>query len=190
MSDRFYSTITEIVKGQQLSISGISRELTKHGYDYHRLIITGYLRALEDVGYVKREDVPPSKVYTALHGNKDIYELISDKLKNVDRGKQLQVAVYLLTNLLGRPCFKQELKLLEIPNPNLDSGVRKFNSESLDQIRSDITRINIPRGDPAYEIVENEPPLQEAVEILVEMLRERVNLEGLKIAQKTLGQVG
>ncbi|HHI30736.1 MAG TPA: hypothetical protein ENL17_03375 [Candidatus Methanoperedenaceae archaeon] len=117
MSDRFYSTITEILKGQQLSISGISRELTKHGYDYHRLIITGYLRALEDVGHVKREDVPPSKIYTTLQGKKDIYELISDKLEDVDREKRLQVAVYLLTNLLGRPCFKQELKMLAIPIP-------------------------------------------------------------------------
>ncbi len=189
MSDRFYSTITGIVKGQQLSISGISRELAKHGYSCHRLIITGYLRALEDLGYVKREDLPPSKVYTALHGRKDIYELISEKLEDVDREKRLRVAVYLLTKLLDRPCFKQELKMLAIPNPPSDHAVRTLSGDGLEEIRSDIKRIDIPRGDPAYEIVEGESPPEEAVEILVEMLRERLNLEGLKIAQKRLGDV-
>jgi hypothetical protein len=180
MSERFYNAITEILTKQQLSISGISRELKKHGYDYHRLIITGYLRALEDIGYVRQEDIPPSKVYTYLRADKNIYEIIAEKLEDVTPDDRLTIAVYLLTNLLSRPCFKQELKLLGIPDPQPNTYVHKSTQENLNRLRADITKINIPPSDPAFETPENANVPREAIDVLLQILKEHLNLEGLK----------
>jgi hypothetical protein len=180
MSERFYNTLTGILSGQQLSISSISRELKKHGYDYHRLIITGYLRALEDIGYVRRKDIPPSKVYTYLHVERGFYEVLAEKLENVSSEERLTVAVFLLTSLLARPCFKHELKLLGIPNPQPNRYVCRSPPESVNGLRSEITKINIPPNDPAFEFVEGVPPPREAVDVLLQLLKEYVNLDGLR----------
>ncbi|RZB32913.1 MAG: hypothetical protein AEth_00259 [Candidatus Argoarchaeum ethanivorans] len=179
MSGKFYNTITEILTKQEFSISGVSRELKKHGYDYHRLIVTGYLRALEDVGYMERKDVPPSRIYACVNKEKDIYELIADKLDQISIEKRLHVAVFLLTNLLGRPCFKHELTLLGISNPNPNPHINKSMNENLDHFRADVTRINIPPNDLAYELIDNVVPF-EAVDILLQILKDRLDLGGLK----------
>ncbi len=179
MSGKFYNTITEILTKQEFSISSVSRELKKHGYDYHRLIITGYLRALEDVGYMERKDVPPSRMYTCINKEKNIYELIADKLNHISSEKRLHAAVFLLTNLLGRPCFKHELTLLGISNPHPDSHIHKSTNENLDHLRADVTRINIPPNDLAYELIDNAVP-SEAIDVLLQILKERLDLGGLK----------
>ena len=65
MSDKFLTVILNMLKNSQMSISSVSRELKTNGYDLHRLIITGYLRALHDTGYLEEKEIPPSKVFTA-----------------------------------------------------------------------------------------------------------------------------
>lgn len=180
MSEKFYSAITEILTGQKLSISGVARELKRYGYDYHRLIITGYLRALEDLGYVREEDIPPSKVYTYLRPDKDFYKHLSEKLEDIPPEERLTVAVYLLTNLLSRPCFKHELKLLGIPEPRPNKHVRRSTQENLQQLRSEVTRITLPPGDPAFELSEESVVPRRAVDVLLQLLKECLNLEGLK----------
>jgi len=61
MSKKFYELLTEIISNKQMSISSIARELKKNGYDQHRLIITGYLRALNDMGYLEEIEIPRPK---------------------------------------------------------------------------------------------------------------------------------
>ena len=50
--------------GRQLSISGITRELKARSLNEHRLIVTGYLRALHDLDCLNEFDLSPSKIYT------------------------------------------------------------------------------------------------------------------------------
>lgn len=50
--------------GRQLSISGITRELKSRNFNEHRLIVTGYLRALKDLNCLNEFDLSPSKIYT------------------------------------------------------------------------------------------------------------------------------
>lgn len=47
----------------QQSISGITRELQIRGYPEHRLVVTGYLRALHDLDYLDEIQISPSKIY-------------------------------------------------------------------------------------------------------------------------------
>ena len=49
--------------GRQLSISGITRELESRKMKEHRLIVTGYLRALKDLDQINEFDLSPSKIY-------------------------------------------------------------------------------------------------------------------------------
>jgi hypothetical protein len=93
------------------SISFLSRELKKQGYDVHRLTLTGYLRALTDLGVLKEKDVPPAKIYTPLKGReRDIYLRISEQSKVLVKENYAELTLYTLFRLFKRPIFKEELE--------------------------------------------------------------------------------
>jgi len=181
VSDKFYNLLTEMLKDQPMSISSIARELKKSGYDHHRLILTGYLRALHDTGYLEETDIPPSKVYSyAGKKKKDVYTLLGEELKEIEPENRLQVGVYLLSSLLNRPCFKQELALLGL-EPRKTRLVRESKDEGLKNLRTGISRLEIPQNDPAYEIAgEDEKITSLASEISLSLLKKLLDLEGLK----------
>ncbi|KAF5425960.1 hypothetical protein C5S42_08960 [Candidatus Methanomarinus sp.] len=157
MSEKFFTVILDMLKEQQLSISAISRELKTKGYDIHRLIITGYLRALYDTGYLEETEIPPSKVYIYNHKKqqKDIYIILEDRLKDVDPEYRYPVAVYILTSLFNRPCFRYELNLIGVI-PGSSHHVKESKGELIKKFREDITRFEIPANDKAYEINSND----------------------------------
>ena len=92
MEEKLNHKLLELLEGRQLSISGLSRELKAGGIDEHRLILTGYLRALRDLNILEEIEVPPSKIYS-LPEKADNYipESIPEKIeefsseKNKDR---------------------------------------------------------------------------------------------------------
>ncbi|VVB88243.1 Uncharacterised protein [uncultured archaeon] len=181
MSDQFYTILTEILAQKQMSISSIARELKKGGYDFHRLILTGYLRALHDTGYLEEIDIPPSKVYTFRAGVKrDVYSIIKEHLKGIDAPERFELAVFLLTSLFHRPCFKYELDLLGVESQKTKI-VKESKDLRLKEHRNAVTRIKIPPDDPAYEIDENENSmLKPGNEILTDIINDLINLDGLK----------
>ena len=63
MEEKLNLKLLELLEGRQLSISGLSRELKAGGIDEHRLVLTGYLRALRDLKILDEVEVPPSKIY-------------------------------------------------------------------------------------------------------------------------------
>ncbi|MCL2550479.1 MAG: hypothetical protein FWE78_06125 [Methanimicrococcus sp.] len=118
--------------GRQLSISGITRELKARHLNEHRLIVTGYLRALHDLDHLNEFDLSPSKIYTLKNsGNAgsfskagagpskktsfssagfDIYSLVGEKIsKMTSAAVRLETAVYIFSTLFDRPCFESEL---------------------------------------------------------------------------------
>ncbi len=104
--------IFDLIKNDPKSISGITRELKGQGHNYHKLVITGYLKALTDLGQLRERDLPPSKIYyKSTPHKKDIYESIGEKVAELDLSKrnQILVVIYILGRLFHRPIFKQEL---------------------------------------------------------------------------------
>ncbi len=104
--------ILDIIKEDGKSISAISRELEKRGFELHRLILTGYLRAMTDLGVVREREVPPSKVYTPAKGKEgDIYRLIGDGARGIagDEEAAGRLTLYALCKLFHRPIFQEEL---------------------------------------------------------------------------------
>ncbi|MCL7415713.1 MAG: hypothetical protein M8349_06600 [ANME-2 cluster archaeon] len=182
MSEKFFTTVLNLLKERQLSISSIARELKTSGYDQHRLIITGYLRALYDTGFLEEVEIPPSKVYTYNHRRqeKDIYLMLENHLKDVDSEYRFPVAVYILTSLFNRPCFRYELNLMEI-TPKSSTYVRESNDERLKEYRDGISRFTIPAGDKAYEMKDTDVNIaSQGSEIIFGIMKERLDLTGLK----------
>ena len=104
--------ILDIIKEDGKSISAISRELEERGFELHRLILTGYLRAMTDLSVLREKQVPPSKVYTPIKGReKDIYEVVSEGARSIygDEEKAGLLILYALGRLFRRPIFQEEL---------------------------------------------------------------------------------
>ncbi|MBP7087260.1 MAG: hypothetical protein KBA58_04300 [Methanomassiliicoccales archaeon] len=93
------------------SISYLSRELKKQGFDMHRLTLTGYLRALSDMNVLKEKDVPPAKIYIPVKGKeKDIYLRVTEQAKIAAPDKFPELTLYAFFKLFKRPIFKEELE--------------------------------------------------------------------------------
>jgi hypothetical protein len=107
------SIIFEILKKDGRSISALSRELEEQGYKFHRLILTGYLRALTDLKLLKEKDVPPAKIYIPSKPmSRDIYETVGEKAQNIfnDFEKANRLTLYSLSRFFGRAIFEEEFK--------------------------------------------------------------------------------
>ena len=104
-------TIISMLSEEGRSISYLSKELKKRGFDMHRLILTGYLRALSDLNILKEKEVPPAKVYTAVKGKeKDIYIRIAEHARSISPERSGELTLYALYRLFRRPIFKEELE--------------------------------------------------------------------------------
>jgi len=180
----YYHILTKIMANKQMSISSIARELKKNGYDQHRLILTGYLRALHELGHMEEIDIPPSKVYIFKAGMKrDVYTILKEHLKDIDISERLEIAVFILSSLFHRPYFKFELELLGIEARKTET-VRESKDARLKEHRIAVTRIKIPADDPAFELIEDQSN-QNTISIrenkvLIDILNDLIDLDGLK----------
>jgi len=206
MAEKLNFKVMELLDGKQLSISGLSRELKAEGIEEHRLVLTGYLRALRDLELLEETEVPPSKIYSLPEkgrelspadpsSSEDIYLIFRVQLLKIDLDFRIPVGVYVISRLFERPCFRRELKLVGITQKHLDRYMEKpgmvceVSDSSLKKARADITKIEVPPDDPAYEIRENrEEVTRLANDVLAGMIKHRMDLEGLvaKSKQTTL----
>lgn len=145
--------ILEDLKEDPKSISKISRTLESKGYKFHKLILTGYLRALEDFGFVRAKDFPPSKVYqTSIPHKKDIYESIGDKASSLPLSKsdQSEVALYILQKIYRRPIFQQELIRCGFRAEDITAEEIKGEERIESKVILTKAGVKLPRNDPAY----------------------------------------
>ena len=177
----FYTILTKVLENKQMSISSIARELKKKGYDQHRLILTGYLRALHEMGHLEEIDIPPSKVYTLKSGMKrDVYSIVKEHLKDINISERLEIAVFILTSLFHRPCFKFELELLGIEARKTET-VKESKDARLKEHRTAVTRIKIPIEDPAFELNGDSSDIQlRGTKVMIDIINDLIDLDGLK----------
>ncbi|WP_129598440.1 hypothetical protein [Methanohalophilus profundi] len=190
MTEALYSKIFRLLDNRQLSISSITRDLKSEGIDEHRLIMTGYLRALRDLKKLDEIEVPPSKTYKLSDNvekeEDNIYSLIGHHLKDVPASKRIYVAIYVFSYLLERPVFRAELKSMGFHENTIMDAVQQGNpiievpEKDIRPFRNSITRITIPSVDPAYEITgEDNDNLRYVGIVLLPVLKALMNLEGL-----------
>ena len=105
--------VLEILKKDQMSISGVSRELAAQGVKLHRLELTGYLKALADMNVLKSKDIKPSKVFSAsATREKNLYELVGESCSAYARtaDERATLAAFCLQRLFKRVVFSMEVK--------------------------------------------------------------------------------
>ncbi len=166
------SVILDLLKEDGKSISAISRELKGRGFDLHRLILTGYLRAMTDLNVLREREVPPSKIYAPVKGKeRDIYEMIGSKSREMFGEDEHSDAVilYTLNRLFRRPVFFDELIKAGAKTP----AGREATKEERQEAKQALTKsgYRIPDSSKAY-VSEEEGLKEEYFELLARILVE------------------
>lgn len=109
--------VSELVE-EEKSISGLQKALETRGINAHRLVLTGYLKALVDMGVLKEKEIKPSRIYSiqSIPG-KDLYELVglaSRKFSGEETGDH---ALELLYFVFNRPVFVREIERCNVDLP-------------------------------------------------------------------------
>ena len=106
----FNRMLAECLGRDGMSISALAKDLESKGFKHHRLILTGYLRAMTDLGYLKERDIPPSKIYQVSKALPDsIYDQVGKACRKIS-GDPHELILFTLSRIFKRPVFESELK--------------------------------------------------------------------------------
>ncbi|AKA49084.1 hypothetical protein IX51_08185 [uncultured archaeon] len=159
--------ISDLTEGEK-SISGLQKSLESKGVNHHRLYLTGYLKALVDIGLLKEKEIKPARIYFPLyHESKDIYDYTGRISRLYDEDSSGDNVLMILYTLFSRPIFMREI---ERCNVDLPRSYRKVSSQKrLDYIKKlEETGIKIPQNNMMIE------PTHRDVSQLVHFMRELV----------------
>lgn len=144
--------VLSYLKKEEKSISRLYREITDDKIKLHRLVLTGYLKALADVGVLTEKKIPPSKVYS-MSGQvqKDIYEQVGDRCRELyeKESDQVDLALYSLQRMFKRPIFLCELKNCGFDVPASGKLANQEDRVNARKLLSKTT-IKVPYNDPCY----------------------------------------
>lgn len=109
--------IVECLGNEGLSISALDAKLSEMGIRDHRLVLTGYLRAMTDLGYLSMRDVPPSKVYSVRKKPPSVYRAVEKQARELTGVDTDEVILYCFWKMFRRPVFESEMRLAMIFRP-------------------------------------------------------------------------
>lgn len=161
------------------SISALSKDLESKGIKIHRLILTGYLRAMADMNILREKEIPPSKIYIPIHGLSDnVYQSIEKGCRKMD-GDQDSMILYCLNRILKRPVFDSELRMAGV--------MRKVGTPADEQITAECKKHlrrngNIVPGEVAFLPTEQYP--EEYSDILTDLILETKDARHLVMSTK------
>jgi len=113
----FNRKVIECLGKDGKSISALSKELMTIGIKHHRLILTGYLRAMTDMNILREREVPPSKIYQPIRSlPESIYESVGKSCRKLSQDPD-ELILYVLHALFKRPVFESELRLAGVTRP-------------------------------------------------------------------------
>jgi DNA-binding HxlR family transcriptional regulator len=130
-----YKLILNEINGEEKSITGIQKSLEEKGINMHRLVLTGYLNAMVELGILKEKEIKPARIFSFTGRNKhDIYSIVGSSMKKLDEENAGYNSLLILHYLLERPVFTRELEKSNVNVPT--KNVRAINS----QYRNDYTK--------------------------------------------------
>jgi hypothetical protein len=97
-----------------MSISALSRLLNEKGIKMHRLELSGYLKALSDMGVLREREVKPSKVFSPVQSKKkNLYDFLGEivRKEDEDEDKRASMALLVLNKLFRRAVMDRELRM-------------------------------------------------------------------------------
>lgn len=178
--------VVSYLRTQERSISSLTKTLAQDGYNFHRLFVTGYLKALADVGMLREKDIPPAKVYsTSAHRDRNLYELVGERCRAAasDERVQARLAVASLQKMFRRPIFLRELRecgfATAIDAPTAPRDEREEARRAFAKLG-----LQVPTNEPAYVVDERRNELRDA--ILSDILIERFGMSNLVLETKQM----
>jgi len=176
--------VVSYIRERERSISSLTKQLKQDGYAFHRLFVTGYLKALSDVGVLREKDIPPAKVYsTSVHREANLYESVGSRCRDASRDEteQVRLAVGILQRLFRRPIFLRELRECGFHGP-IDAPAAP--REERDEARRWLVKLGLqlPTNEPAYLVPERRKELRD--EILLALIVDRFALSALVLETK------
>jgi len=174
------------VRKDDRSISALTVQLKKDGYKFHRLFVTGYLKALADVGLLREKEIPPAKVYTAnVHRERTLYEAVGQECRQVDTDERAQarLAIAVLHKLFHRPIFFRELKEAGFElTPEAVLATKEEKEEALRAFRK--IGVQLPTNEPAYYVEDRKNESRDA--IIADLLTEKYGLGDVVLGTRQL----
>ncbi len=178
--------IIAYIRDQERSISALTKALETDGYTFHRLFVTGYLKALADVGMLREKEIPPAKVYTAsAHRAENLYEMVGERCREAasEEAGQTRLAVATLQRVFRRPVFLRELReagfVGAVDAPSVGKEEREEARRALAKLG-----LEIPTNEPAYRVEERRNDARDA--ILCDIIVERFGLTPLVLDTKQM----
>ncbi len=161
--------IFDILKNDGKSISALSRELETRGISLHRLILTGYLRALTDYNYLREKEVPPAKVYVPVKDKeKNVYEVVGECSRRLSTGAEADLLVLLtLGRLFHRPIFFEELKRAGVRDP---PPAHQASSEERQEVKKFLQKAGMKTLESNLAYVHDDPALNDKFDELLSMM--------------------
>ncbi len=178
--------VVSCLRTQERSISSLTKQLAQDGYNFHRLFVTGYLKALADVGVLREKDIPPAKVYsTSAHRERNLYELVGERCRSMAQDERLQtrLTVAVLQRLFRRPIFLRELRecgiATAIDAPTAPRDGREEARRALAKLG-----LQVPTNEPAYLVDERRNDVRDV--ILSDILVEKFGMASLVLETKQM----
>ncbi len=178
--------VVSYIRDQERSISALTKKLEEDGYSFHRLFVTGYLKALSDMGVLREKEIPPAKVYTAsAHRAENLYEMVGDRCRDAapEEPAQTRLAVATLQRLFRRPVFLRELRECGFAGAVDAPAVPK---EEREETRRALAKLGlqIPTNEPAYRVEERRNDVRDV--ILCDLIVQRFGLTTLVLDTKQM----
>jgi hypothetical protein len=178
--------VISYIRAQERSISSLTKQLKGDGYSFHRLFVTGYLKALSDLGVLREKDIPPAKVYTtSAHREPNLYEVVGTRCRDAakDESDQARLVVAVLQRLFRRPVFLREIRECGFAGP---VDVPLAPREDRDEARRGLAKLGLPlpTNEPAYMVQERRNDLRDA--ILCDIVVERFGMAPLVLETKQM----
>ncbi len=176
--------VVSYLRVQERSISSLTKQLRQDGYSFHRLFVTGYLKALADVGMLREKDIPPAKVYTtSAHREPNLYELVGSRCREAvkDEADQVRLAVGVLQKLFRRPIFLREIRECGF---SAAVDVPQAPREEREEARRGLVKLGLqlPTNEPAYGVPERKSEVRD--DILYDLIIQRFGMGGMVLETK------
>jgi hypothetical protein len=162
--------------------------LTDEGHKVHRLVLTGYLKAMEEMGHLSSRDFPPSKVYSISGtSEKDIYETVDEIVANmpeIQPERKPAVKLYFFQKLFKRPIFGSEMARAGYGGDPEAFALRISNEERL-ELKKQLAKkgFKLAMKEQAYMLPDTKHDA-EFDEIMLSLVMQKFRVSGLSVDTK------
>ncbi len=152
-----YKLILNEIKGEEKSITGIQKSLEQKGINMHRLVLTGYLDAMVELGILKEREIKPARIFSFYDNDRDIYSVIGNAAKKIDNENSGLYSLIILYQLFDRPIFLREIEKCNVNPLNKNDYIAVIPPLRNDYIkRLEEVGIKIPQSNQIIEPLEKD----------------------------------